>query len=109
MSSIREITYEEWVKEGTALFGTDRKKWRFVCPCCGHVATPQDWLDAGATEGEIAFSCVGRRSDHPREAFGKGNGPCNYAGGGFFKLNPVQVTAPDGRVIQMFEFDRGAQ
>ncbi|MBA9071867.1 hypothetical protein FHR71_005660, partial [Methylobacterium sp. RAS18] len=31
-------------------------------------------------------------------------GPCNYAGGGLFKLNPVIVTGPDGSEHAMFDF-----
>lgn len=29
---------EEWQAEGKRRFGEDVKKWRFVCPMCGHVA-----------------------------------------------------------------------
>ena len=64
----------------------------------------QDWRDAGASEGEIAFSCVGRRLDG-QDAFDDGKGPCTYAGGGLFKLNPVHVTrSDDGTVRQCFDF-----
>ncbi len=90
---------EEWFAEAKRRFGPDSSKWAFRCPSCGHVATVQDWRDAGAAEGNIAFSCVGRWSPNPVEMFAKGGGPCNYAGGGFFKLNPVEV---DGE--NYFEF-----
>ena len=56
-------------------------------------------------QGAFAYSCVGRFIGGC-DAFDKKNtpGPCNYAGGGLFRLNPVQVTDDDGRVIELFEF-----
>lgn len=94
---IRYPNREAHLARGRELFGEDMKTWRFVCPVCGHVATVQDWLDAKA-EGSIAFSCIGRfLPGKPREAFSEGNGPCNYAGGGLFALNPVRFDDdPDG-------------
>lgn len=95
---MKHMLRPEWEAEGRRLFGDDQMQWRFVCPACGHVASVKDWQDAGAEEDEVAFSCVGRHSEKPRGAFvskftTKKNreGPCNYAGGGLFKLNPVEV------------------
>lgn len=94
------MTYLEWEEEGKALFGPNMRTWSFVCPVCKHVATVQDWLDAGAPNSTIAFSCVGRWIPGSRSAFnGSGPGPCSYAGGGLFPLNPVEV---DGE--RYFEF-----
>lgn len=103
----RKLTHAEWIAEAEQRFGTDAMKWRFVCPCCGHVATVQDWKDAGAQEGGVAFSCVGRWMGAKREAFeanGDKPGTCNYTGGGLFKLNPVTVIH-EGKEHQVFEFD----
>lgn len=99
-------TREEWQARGVALFGEDRREWRFVCPCCKHVATVGDWMAAGAPEGAVAFSCVGRWTGAKREAFGDGPGPCNYAGGGLFKLNPVRVcdVGAGARECHVFQF-----
>jgi len=89
------MTRAEFEAEGERRFGPDKKKWKFICPVCGHIASVQDWLDAGVEE-QMAFSCIGR-SDAPamqlaREAFAStGKGPCNYAGGGLFKLNPLEI------------------
>lgn len=96
------MTREEWYAEGRKRFGGDMMTWRFVCPVCGHIASVNDYKDAGAPEGAIAYSCIGRYiSDTPRQAFGgKGNGPCNYAGGGLFKMNPVQIDGEEN----VFEF-----
>ncbi len=103
----RHLTEAEWNAEGKVLFGAEKMTWRFVCPVCKHVAAARDWQAAGAPAGAIAFSCVGRWRPNAREAFSReGKGPCNYAGGGLFKLNPVFVTASDGAEHQLFEFDK---
>lgn len=105
MSTTRRLSIAEWRAEGAKRFGEDSLNWRFVCPSCGHVASIKDWRDAGASEGAAAFSCVGRfTKDPPSDAFGGKKGPCNYAGGGLFRLNPVIVTVEDGKEIQVFEF-----
>jgi hypothetical protein len=98
------VTLDEWRARAAELFGPDKMGWRFVCPACCHVAAIRDWKDAGAPATAVAFSCVGRWSGANREAFGKGRGPCNYAGGGLFGLNPVAVVDPDGHVIRAFAF-----
>lgn len=107
----REVTQEEWFAEGEKLYGKDKLKWKFKCPVCGHVASAQDWKDAGAESGEIAFSCIGRLLEKKADALdtwskrkdGGDRGPCNYAGGGLFRLNPVTVTK-DGESSSFFEF-----
>jgi hypothetical protein len=90
------------------LFGKDEMKWRFVCPVCKHVQSIQDYKDAGAPKDAVAFSCVGRWIDRSRSVVtGKGKGPCNYAGGGLFRLNPVEVVMENGEVTHTFAFDEG--
>ena len=97
------MTLKEWRAKGEQLFGPDQLKWRFVCPVCKHVASVQDYKDAKAPEGAVGFSCIGRYTGSLNKAF-EGNpgeaGPCNYAGGGLFRLNPVHV---DGN-YNVFEF-----
>lgn len=90
------MTHDEWQREGTRRFGPDKATWRFACPACDHVVTLGDYQTAGAPESAIAFSCVGRWLPQARDAFAPGPGPCNYAGGGLFALNPVRVVAPAG-------------
>ena len=101
--NIRELSYEEWIKEAKEKFGDDPLNWRFVCPGCGHIASVLDWKNIGATEGEVAFSCVGRHMDNPKE-FGVSSGPCNYAGGGLIRLNSVHVKLENGSIRETFEF-----
>lgn len=100
------MTHAEWLAEGERRFGPDKRQWRFKCPCCGHVATTLDWINAGASAEAIAFSCVGRWSGAKREAFSttRREGPCDYAGGGLFRLNPVRVTDEEGKEHDVFAF-----
>ena len=105
MNDRTSMTHEEWLSEAAKRFGSDPLKWRFVCPVCGYVASVADWKAVGARVGEVAFSCIGRHRENARDAFaGKGAGPCNYAGGGLFRLNPVNVVMDDGRVVETFAF-----
>lgn len=104
-ASLRTLTEAEWRAEGRALFGADTSAWRFVCPACGHVASVRDWQTAGAPDGAIAFSCVGRYTGARRDIFDKGPGPCNYAGGGLFLLNPIVVVHSRGE-SRYFDFAR---
>lgn len=100
----RSVTKAEWEDQGTALFGANKNDWRFVCPACGYVQTPTDYRKSHAPRDAIAFSCVGRWRNKARKAFGEtGPGPCDYAGGGLFSLNPVCIT-DHGDGIRIFEF-----
>lgn len=113
---IPTYTLDEWRAKATELFGEDFMKWKFVCPVCGHVATVQDWKDAGAPVQSAAFACVGRwagansanTATAKKASVGpdgtRGKGPCNYTGGGLFKLNPVTVVDPDGVELKAFAF-----
>ena len=102
----RHITEEEWIAEGKKLFGDDKMAWKVKCPSCGHVQSVKDYKDAGASSGMIAFSCIGRVLNTDKTIGDKTGGPCNYAGGGLFRLNPVHVKSDDGEVHEMFEFAR---
>ena len=97
-----------WREEAVRRFGPDPKGWRFICPLCAHVASVADYKAAGAPNGAIAFSCVGRWLDKGafvRDAFtGKGDGPCNYTGGGLINLNPVKVHLDKGEPMYAFAF-----
>ena len=97
------MTESDWYAEGEKRFGKDRLKWRFKCPSCGYVASVQDWKDAGASSGEVAFSCIGRALGNKKEMYDKTGGPCNYAGGGLFRINPVKVEHPTGETW-VFDF-----
>lgn len=87
----KAITLEEWKVEGIRRFGPDQMTWRFVCPSCGHIASVQDYKDVGAEESAVAFSCIGRWLPSRSDAFSGQEGPCNYAGGGLFRISPVRI------------------
>lgn len=96
------MTRDEWLLQGQTLFGQDKMRWKFKCPCCSHVATVADYKNAGAPESAVGFSCVGRWLEVHKEAFDdkdKRKIPCDYAGGGLINISPVDV---DG--IKVFEF-----
>lgn len=106
MTTDRIWTYDEWKAEGNRLFGPTLLDWRFVCPVCGHVATARDWKAAGAPEGAIGFSCVGRYLDKcPALSTREGPGPCDYSGGGLIGLNPLALRfTPDSEPHRFFAF-----
>lgn len=87
-----KMTLDEYMNEAISRFGEDREQWRFICPSCGHVASAADYKQAGAPEGAVGFSCIGRWLSTSSDAFGGQNsGPCNYAGGGLFNISPVEI------------------
>lgn len=99
------LTAQQWRAQAVERFGADPLKWRFVCPSCGHVASVQDWKNAGATQSQAAFSCVGRYTGaDDSNTFKHAGGPCTYAGGGLFRLNPVEVIGDEGHVTRVFAF-----
>lgn len=109
MTMYREVTHQQWLDEARERFGPDASLWRFVCPHCGHVAATKDWKAAGAPDGAIAFSCIGRWLSGPvmqvgPVAGGPTKGPCDYAGGGLFRMNPVTVVHRNGQTHHVFEF-----
>ena len=101
---------EEWFDEGTRRFGDNLLQWRFVCPVCGHVASAMNYIEAGAPGSAAGFACIGRWIKGARDALAGGDapGPCNYSGGGLFRLNPVHVHA-DGGVVEVFDFAEPGQ
>ncbi|TXM65846.1 VVA0879 family protein [Methylobacterium sp. WL120] len=106
MSGTVTLTKAAWEQAGTERYGADKLTWRFRCPCCKTAIAVSEYADAKTAEGVVAFSCIGRYLlAEPRDAFAEeGKGPCNYAGGGFFRLNPIHVSDEDGKLHQLFDF-----
>lgn len=101
------INYDEWKSEMIKRYG-ERENFEFVCPVCKFPQTVKQCEEAGAGRGEIGFSCIGRHVDGSRKAFGnknnnKNKGPCDYAGGGLFALNPVTVVYKEGDEVSVFD------
>lgn len=102
-----QLTHDAFLAQAAARFGPDPMNWRFVCPSCGHVASVADWKKAGAPETAVAFSCIGRWTGSKQTMCSKEGGPCNYAGGGLFQLNPQPVLREDGKVAHYFALAEG--
>jgi predicted RNA-binding Zn-ribbon protein involved in translation (DUF1610 family) len=102
---------KECLAEGRELFGRDIMKWKFRCPMCGHVASVQDFKDAGADNPNDSFQeCIGRYrgAGSPGAPDGNPNG-CNWAAYGLFGIPNNKgrlVMAEDGKVLEVFDFAR---
>ena len=97
---------ESWREEGRRRFGTNYLKWRFRCPMCGHVASVQDFKDAGAKTPNAAYQeCIGRYTGKgtPREGDSSG---CNWCAYGLFGIPREHdtVVSDDGDVIDVYPF-----
>jgi hypothetical protein len=104
----KKLSYEEWEKIGSQLYGSDKKEWKFKCPSCSFVQTYNDFLKYTTKEdaqGMIGFSCIGRVMEEKGEFLGKKKKgkPCNYAGGGLFRINPVTIVS-EGKEQNFFDF-----
>lgn len=104
MINLIKITHSAWMEEGKRIFGPDPLKWKFVCPSCGYIAAVEEWRDAKAPEGAVAFSCVGRYTGSKKEMGDKTGGPCNYTSGGLFNISPVTIILEDGKESSAFAF-----
>lgn len=95
------LSHAAWLAEAERRCEGKFRALRFTCPACGHVQSGQDFLDLGMTPDQAAtragFSCIGRWLPQCRAAFEDGPGPCNYAGGGLFRIGPVQVVFEEGK------------
>lgn len=87
----------EWAIQGEWLFGPDPFKWRFRCPSCGNVQTPEDFLrfkPMGATPDTAYQDCIGRW-DRMRG--------CDWAAYGLFR-GPDFVARAGGGEVAVFPF-----
>lgn len=97
------ITYEKWLEEAKKRYPDNNIV--FVCPVCGYRQSVEECKKTGSPHGSWGFACIGRFKPNSRSAFqGKGNGPCDYTGGGLFRLNPVDVVFDDGTIQSFFDF-----
>jgi hypothetical protein len=114
MSEKQNLTIAEWRSLGERLFGPDFFQWKFVCPSCGHVQSPEDFRrfkESGATPDSAATQCYGRYlPKNERGGFSKDHAnpkvksPCDYAAYGLFRLSPLEVIHEDGTKAQSFGF-----
>lgn len=97
---------DDWRAEGKRRFGCDAHKWLFRCPMCGHVASVQDFLDAGAVSEDAAYQeCLGRYTGKGSPKEGDDSG-CDWAAYGLLgipKEHDIIVT-PEGREVHVYPF-----
>ncbi|WP_321820882.1 MULTISPECIES: VVA0879 family protein [unclassified Burkholderia] len=100
------MEFREWKQDAVRRFGEHPSGWKFKCPCCGHVQSMQDFKDLEVDVNLAYFNCIGRHDGkHMNVDMGTKPGPCNYTGGGLFKLNPVAIKHPDtGETVHVFAF-----
>ncbi|MBA7621066.1 hypothetical protein ES703_28423 [subsurface metagenome] len=98
------MTLQEWKAKGKRLFGNDTSKWKFKCPACGHVQTPQDFKALKVDPNLVYRNCIGRYDGHMDVDMGTKPGPCNYTSGGLININPVPVVDVDGNTKYVFAF-----
>jgi hypothetical protein len=86
---MKKITRDEWLAEGEKRFGKDPLKWKFICPSCRTVQTPQDLVNCGVKKADLnkylAFSCIGR--------FGSEKG-CDWTLGGLLRIHELEIIIP---------------
>jgi len=86
-------TQAELRAEAIARFGKDPRRWAFVCPSCGDVATPQDFVDAGADPNGAGSICIGRVTGALVRAGATNTRGCDWSANGLFR-GPWLVTLP---------------
>lgn len=110
MEEVKEYkSIEEWKNEGVRRFGKDVKKWKFKCPMCGHIASVQDFIDAGADDAaNVAYvECLGRYTGKGSPQKGDDSG-CNWAAYGLFGIpNGGIYVSSDNKYIHIFDFAEG--
>lgn len=113
--SLTKMTKAEWEAKATALFGTDKFKWRFVCPACGSIQSVEDfkpYKEKGAKPSSAYCECLGRYAGGERWLDEKRKGPapkgkrCDYAGYGLLHISPIIVINED-KETECFAFDEG--
>lgn len=92
-------TLGEWRTEAKERFG-ETNNWKFVCPSCGNVQSPQDFVNAGCEPGIASNAsyqeCIGRRAE------GQG---CQWAAYGFLgTLGLGRIVIVGGDEVEVFNF-----
>lgn len=102
------FTQKEWMEEGKKRFGEDIMKWKFKCPMCGHVASIQEFKDAGAEDPNCAYTeCLGRYTGKGSPQKGDSSG-CNWAAYGLFGIpndkGIVVISEESGYGVEVYPY-----
>lgn len=101
------MTQSEWMEEGKRRFGGDFLNWKFKCPMCGHVASIQNFKDAGVDDPNCAYQeCIGRYTG--KESAKEGDSSrCNWAAYGLFGIpngKGILIINDDGTGTDVYDF-----
>lgn len=96
----------EWLDEGKQRFGEDFKKWRFICPACGHINVADEFVAAGGDINNSYQECIGRLTGKGSPQKGDSSG-CNWAAYGFLgTLGKGRIViTEEGKEVEVFKFD----
>lgn len=105
---MKKQTVEEWLKEGEELFGKNKWDWKFKCPACSHVASIQDFKDAGSDDpaNDAYQKCIGRvNGKGTKNQTDLGHG-CNWAAYGLFGTvgKGRTIISDSGSEVEVFDF-----
>lgn len=110
MQSMQEQKYSEWMEEGKQRFGEDFTNWKFKCPCCGHVASGQDFKDLKAEPNDMYQICIGRINGKSMRGFDSkkmdNKDGCDWAAFGLLGTlgKGKIIVTDDGKKIEVFDF-----
>jgi hypothetical protein len=102
---------DDWRAEARRRFGDDAMRWKFRCPVCGNIQTPEDFYpfrEKGATPDTAAQQCLGRFTGG-RKAFGEKppgtpKRPCDYAAFGLLRINTDIIEIDEKTRTHVFPF-----
>ena len=102
---MKNMSLQEWISKGEALFGKNIEDWKFVCPACGHIASVKEFTELGVDADYAKGNCIGRLTGKGSPVEGDNSG-CNWTAGGLFGTlgKGVKVSRPDGKVVEAFMF-----
>lgn len=106
---MKRLTVKEFLEEGKAKFGEDKKKWKFVCPMCKTAQSYEDLVAVGVDPKDVdkylGFSCVGRWTQAgPYRKGDKSGKGCDWTLGGLFRIHQLEVVDEEGGEYPLFDF-----
>lgn len=103
---MKKYTYSEWLQEGRKRFGEDIKKWKFVCPACGHIQSVSDFVSLGLDPNNAFQECIGRHNGNAKPAHEHSVDGCDWCSYGLFGTlgKGIIVITEDGKQMEVFDF-----
>lgn len=103
---MKKYTYFEWIQEGQKRFGEDFKKWKFVCPACGHIQSVEDFVNLGLDPNSAFQECIGRHNGNAKPANKHSVNGCDWCSYGLFGTlgKGILVHLESGEQTEIFDF-----